>query len=160
MFTKKFRAAALMALVMAVPALAQKGSDDLSPEDTAAIHDYVLTMARVKVYQAASQDYEKGQHDPAMEAESKKVEANDVSLMSKVKMVETSCPRMNAWIKAHGMTAREFVVLPMTLMTAGLAQVAINQGGKPPAWVNPANIAFVKAHKDELDKLGALGGGR
>lgn len=149
-----------MGLLLSGSALfAQKGSGDPAPEDTAAIHDYVLSMARVKAFAAAYADYDKNKDskDPALAAESKKLEAADVSMIKKAQMIETSCPLMNAWIKSHGMTAREFMVLPMTLITAGIAQVAIDQGGKPPAWVNPANIQFLKEHKAELDQLGVLG---
>jgi hypothetical protein len=66
---------------------------------------------------------------------------------------------MNAWIKQHGMATHDFLFIPMGLITAGFAQAAVEQGGKPPAFVNPVNLQFVKEHKAELEKMN-LGTGK
>ena len=41
----------------------------------------------------------------------------------------------------------------MTVVTAGIATAAQDAKGKPPAFVNPANIQFVRDHRAELEKL-------
>lgn len=147
--------AALMLLVctLTLPEFASAQKD--SSQDEAAIHDYVLTMAKVHTYAAALKDYDAGgQKNEAIANECKgKIDDDKLSLIAKEKIIESSCPQMNAWIKQHGMAAHDFLFIPMGLITAGLAEVAVEQGGKPPAFVNPVNLQFVKEHKAELEKM-------
>ena len=148
----------LLLCTFALPnvAIAQKDSS----QDEAAIHDYVLSMAKVQIYAAALKDYEAGgQKNEAIANECKgKIDDDKLSLLAKEKIIETSCPQMNAWIKQHGMATHDFLFIPMGLVTAGFAQAAVEQGGKPPAFVNPVNLQFVKEHKAELEKMN-LGAG-
>jgi hypothetical protein len=139
-----------------VPVMAQKKGEKPNPDEPV-IHDYILKMDRVQLYATAVKEIEAGAKDPAVEAEGKKVQDYNGYNVEKAKMIETSCPHLNAWIVAHGMTAQEFVILPMTLITAGMASYAVDKGGKAPAFVNPANVQFVKDHKDELEKMGISG---
>ena len=142
-------------LTLTGSALAQKQADTPAEKaDEAAIHDYILTMPKIHTYAAASKDMVAVQKDAGIASEAKRLEADDkASMLEKVRMIETTCPHMNAWIKAHGMNAREFMLIPMTLMTTGLAAYAKDQGGKDVAFVNPANIAFYRQHKEEIEKL-------
>jgi hypothetical protein len=142
-------------LSLAGAASAQKNADSPAEKaDEAAIHDYVLTMPKIQVYAAAMKDYQAAEKDPGIQAEAKRLESDDkASMLEKVRMVETSCPHINAWLKAHNLNAREFMLLPMTLMTTGLGEVAKKQGGKPPDFVNPVNLAFYEQHKAEIDKM-------
>jgi hypothetical protein len=98
------------------------------------------------------------QNDPALAAEFQKIQNTDVDNVGKQKMVENS-PHVIAFLKQHGMTAKQFVFIPQVLMTAAIAAEAQQQGGKSVGFVNPANIDFVKQHKQELDKLQLMGGG-
>lgn len=155
----RFAAAVLLASTLAftgLAALGQKKPQKPDPDEPA-IHDYILTMDRVQLYANAVKEIEAGAKDPAVTAEGKKVQDFNGYNVEKARMIETSCPHLNAWIKAHGMTAQEFVILPMTLITAGMAEYGQEQGGKMPAFVNPANIQFVKDHKAELEKMGISG---
>jgi hypothetical protein len=151
----KYGIAAVMLLLctftLSNVAIAQKDSS----QDEAAIHDYVLTMAKVQTYAAALRDYEAGgQKNEAIANECKgKIDDDKLSLIAKEKIIESSCPQMNAWIKQHGMATHDFLFIPMGLITAGFAQAAVEQGGKPPAFVNPVNLQFVKEHKAELEKM-------
>ncbi len=137
-------------------AIAQKDSS----QDEAAIHDYILTMAKVQTYAAALKDYEAGgQKNETIADECKaKIDDDKLSLTEKERIIESSCPQMNAWIKRHGMATHDFLFIPMGLVTAGFAQAAVEQGGKPPAFVNPVNLQFVKEHKADLEKMN-LGAG-
>lgn len=132
--------------------------DHADPRDEAAIHDYVLTMPRIQAYATAMKAAQSdGMNDDSLKSECKKLDDDKMGLMDKVQYIESSCPKMNAWIKQHGLTAKEFMLIPMSLITAGFAQVAADAGGKPPAFINPANIQFLKEHKSDLDKLDLLG---
>lgn len=153
---KPIAAAVLLAstfVFTTITAHAQKKGADT--RDEAAIHDYVLTMPRVEAYAAAYKDFEaNGSKDSALASECKgKLDDDNMALVDKVKLIESSCPRLNAWIKQHGLTAKEFMFIPMSMITAGFAQAAIDAGGKPPAFINPANLQFMKEHKGELEKM-------
>lgn len=155
MHTHKFLTAAALLLVstLAFPSFAIGQKED--SRDEAAIHDYILTMPKIQTYAAALKDYEAtGAKNPEIASECKgRLEDDKMSLTDKQKVIESSCPQMNAWIKQHGLTAHDFLFIPMGLMAAGFAQAAIEQGGKAPAFVNPANLQFVKEHKAELEKM-------
>jgi hypothetical protein len=155
----RFAAGLLLASTLffaGVPVMAQKKAEKPNPDEPV-IHDYILTMDQVQLYAAAVKEIEAGAKDPAVTAEGKKVQNYNGSNVAKARMIETRYPHLNAWIQAHGMTAQEFEILPMTLITAGMASYAVDKGGKAPAYVNPVNVQFVKDHKDELDKMGISG---
>jgi hypothetical protein len=121
--------------------------------DEAAIHDYILTIDKVNSYAALSKKLQAAAgNDPVMAAEMKKVEETDVYMVERAALIEKS-PRTAAFLKANGMSAREFVLIPMTAVTAAIAASAQDANGKPPAFVNPANIQFVRDHRAELKKL-------
>ena len=156
--SKRFAAAALLfsgLLSLTGLAVAQKHADTPAEKaDEAALHDYLLTMPLLQKYAAAMKDFQSAAKDPGIQAESKLLEDNDkASMLEKVHQVETTCPHMNAWLKAHNLTAREFIMIPMTLMTTGIAEYAKEKGAKDVAYVNPANLAFYEQHKAEIDKL-------
>ena len=136
-----------------ISAHSPKGAD----ADKAAIHDFTLTMEKVNRYAAFSKKMQAAAGaDPAMAAEMKKIEDTDVSVVEKAGLMEKA-PHTAAFLKANGMTAREFVLVPMAVVTAGLATAAQDMKGKPPAFVNQANVQFVREHKAELRKLDLSG---
>lgn len=133
--------------------LAAKGPNPDEP----AIHDFILNMNEINKYAEVSKKLQAaGGSDPVMAAEMKKVEDTDVYLMEKAKLIDKS-PHTAAFLKANGMTAREFVLIPMTVVTAGMATAAQDLKGKPPAFVNPVNMQFVRDHRAELEKLELAG---
>ena len=153
-------AAALLVAALSASAGAEKPKTAAELADEAAIHDYVLTMPKIEAFASAQKDVESGKKDPAIEAEGKRLEADDkASMLEKVKMIETTCPHFNAWIRQHGMTAREFMLTPMTLMTVGLADYAKQKGGKVPDFISAANLQFYEQHKADIEKLGLTSGG-
>ncbi len=150
----------MMLLVVAVslgqgPQPASKGTS----RDEAAIHDYILTMDKVNKYAAVSKKMQAAAGgDSAMAAEMKKIEDTDVDVMEKADLMEKA-PHTAAFLKANSVTAREFVLVPMTAVTAGMANAAQDLKGKAPAFVNPVNMQFVRDHKAELEKLDIGGSG-
>ena len=158
---KRLAAFSLLAttfILIAPNALAQK-QGNADPRDETAIHDYVLSMPRIQAYAAALKAAQaEGMDEKTFTADCGKLQDDDnMALVDKIKYLETSCPKMNSWIKQHGLTPREFVLIPMSLVTAGFAQVAVEQGGKPPAFINAANIQFLKEHKADLEALDLMG---
>jgi hypothetical protein len=132
---------------------AAKGADP----DESAIHDFILTMDKVNQYAAVSKKLQaSAAGDPVMAAEMKKVEETDIPNVEKAALIEKS-PHTAVFLKANGVTAREFILIPMTVVTAGIAVAALDAKGKPPAFVNPVNIQFVRDHRAELEKLEVSG---
>ena len=136
-------------------ALAQgSGHPDKGPNpDEPAIHDYVLTMDKIKKYAEASKRLEAAaKSDPAMAVEMKKIEDADVYSVDKAAMMEKS-PHVAAALKSNNITARDFVLTPMTAFTAAIGIAAEDAKKEPPAFINPENIKFMREHKAELEKL-------
>jgi hypothetical protein len=130
------------------------GHPDKGPNpDEPAIHDYVLTMNKIKKYADVAKRLEAAaKSDPAIAAEMKKIEDADVYNVDKAAMMEKS-PRVAAALKSNDITARDFVLTPMTAFTAAIGIAAEDAKKQPPAYVNPTNIKFVRDHKEELEKL-------
>jgi hypothetical protein len=142
-------------LTLSSLALAQgAGHPDKGPNpDEPAIHDYVLSMDKIKKYAEVSKKLEAAaKSDPAMAAEMKKIEDADLYNVDKAAMMEKS-PRLAAALMSNGITARDFVFTPLTTFTATIGIAAEDAKKQPPAYINPVNIKFVRAHKDELEKL-------
>jgi hypothetical protein len=140
----------LMGIFLGSAALAQTKAMDA---DETTIHDYVLTMDKVKAYAAFAQKAQAAaQADPALAAAMQKVNAADVSNTQKVAMMEKS-PQVAAFFKASGITPHDFVFTPMTILTAGLGIAARDAKRQPPSYITAANMKFVRDHKAELDKL-------
>jgi len=136
-------------------ALAQgAGHPDKGPNpDEPAIHDYVLTMDKIKKYAEVAKRLEAAaKSDPAMDAEMKKIEEADVYNVDKAAMMEKS-PRLAAALNRSDITAREFVLTPLTAFTAAIGIAAEDAKKQPPAYINPSNIKFVRDHKEALEKL-------
>jgi hypothetical protein len=156
---------AIAILTFAVPFFSQsamrpqtaKHSTNAANPDEAAIHDYMLSMDKINSYAAVGKKLQSAARtDPVMAAEMKKVEDANVPNVEKATLIEKS-PNTAAFLKANGMTARDFVLIPMTVVTAGIALSAQDAKGKPPAFVNPANLQFVRDHRSELEKLDLFG---
>ena len=140
-------------------AFASGQNSKASNPDEPAIHDYILTMDKVQKYaDVAQKGGAAAQSDAALAAEMKKVQDTDVSNLEKAAMMEKS-PKIAAFLKSNNYTARDFVLTPMTVLTASMAVSAEDQKGKAPAFVNPANIKFVRDHRAELEKMNLMGGG-
>ncbi len=149
---------ALMLAAFSHRALAQENKGSASNPDEPAIHDYILTMAKIKNYSdVAKKMTDMGKSDPAMVTELKKISDSDVSNVEKAAMIEKS-PHLSAFLKANGMTGRDFVLTPMVALTAALATAAQDMKAQAPEFVNPANIQFVRDHKAELEKYNLMGG--
>lgn len=146
-------------LLIASFCLAQsaKHAAQAADPDESAIHDFILTMDKVNQYAAVSKKLQaSAAGDPVMAAEMKKVEETDIPNVEKAALIEKS-PHTAVFLKANGVTAREFILIPMTVVTAGIAVAALDAKGKPPAFVNPVNIQFVRDHRAELEKLEVSG---
>jgi hypothetical protein len=159
---KASRCAAIIALISAsfsTQLLAQAGKkDDGSNPDEPAIHDFILTMPKIQKYSDVVKKLsDTGKGDSVMAAEMKKISDTDVYNVQKAAMIDKS-PHLAAFLKANGLTGRDFVLTPMVTLTAAMATAAQDMKVQAPDFVNPANIQFVRDHKAELEKYNLMGG--
>ena len=147
--------AAAVVLVAAPAAHAQK----LSPDEVV-IRNYVLTMPKVEAWASASIDIanamkampasERARRKAEMEAQSQS--EKDESIAGMAASLER-VPEIRRAFRKAGLTTREGMTLSLVLMQAVMYDqiAATNPDAKVPYNMNPANVAFVRKNKAQLD---------
>ena len=148
-------AALAAALVLSVSAAAFAKGDDMSPADLNALKSYSLSMDKVKAMQAAM-DEAKG--NAAMQKSMKSV-GDDSKSIAEMEAKLNAMSQAIALYKKHGLSAHDVVVMPFALMDAGMCALYPSAAPKLADRVSPAQIAFYKQHKAELDKMKWLSDG-
>ena len=142
----------LVAAMLSPSLFARQASPKILTGDNQAIHDYVLTMANVSKYMdVAGKLIAATKTDAALAEEVKKIGDAKVPNLEKVLLAQQS-PHVAAFLKANGITERDFVMTPLTLFSTQAA-IEDQMNHKPiPDFVNPANVKFVHDHQREIDK--------
>jgi hypothetical protein len=152
----RIRTTLLLAATMfaAAPAAhAQK----LTPDEQV-IRNYTLTMPKVEAWATASIDFanafkampaaERARRKAEMEAQQQETEtlAGMAASMERV-------PEIRRAFRKAGLTTREGVTLSLVLMQAMMYDqvAAMNPDAKVPYNMNPANLAFVRKNKAQLE---------
>jgi hypothetical protein len=151
----------ILSLVVSVAiALASSGSTvqpQKSPAgptpDEKAIHDYVLTVDKVEKYASFMKRIQTGGADPAVAAEMQKIRDMNVYNVEKADMMAKS-PKLASLFTGSGITPRDFVLLPLTIMSAAVVAQYPEQGATKMAYVTPQQVQFYKDHKADLEKWG------
>jgi hypothetical protein len=146
--------AVLLALLVRVPAVAQ------ADHDMDEIAHYTLTMDKVTRLGQAFADlgayakqHPESQH--VLETDTEKQENLD-NIARRI----SSLPPVVTILSKNGFSPREFIVAEMTLMQIAMA-VAMKPADEPDAkyaaeiHANPANLAFAREHKAELEAMQA-----
>lgn len=133
--------------------LAQKTSSSSKlVGDEQSIHDYILTMPKVQRYMdVATRMMAAAASDATLDKEIKKIASAKASNLEKVALADRS-PHISSFLKSNNMTARDFVMTPLTLFSALDAVTAEGKKDKPSPFVNPVNIQFVRDHRAEIEK--------
>jgi len=140
-------AGVIFALVLAAPAFA---ASDLSPADKKAMHDYVLSMDKVKAMGAAMDDFKKMERsDPSLEKQAHGM-GDDSKSIAEMEAKVGSNPKMMAVYKAHGLTPADAVIMPFVLMYAGMIVQYPSAGTKLSDETSPQQIAFFKQNEKAL----------
>ncbi len=139
------------ALVFASPALAK---NDLSPADLAALKGYTLSMDKVNAMQAAMDEAKKSGKAAQLHST-----GDNAKTIAEMEARLNAMPGAAAIFAKHGLTAHDVVVMPFALMDAGMCVLYPAAAPKLADRVSPAQIAFYKQHKAELDKVKWLNGG-
>jgi len=121
-------------------------------EDERLIHDYVLTMDKLKRFEKAAKQmsalpsFKDSGDDDA-------VTSGDKTISESARAFSAKCPQCVAVLAANGFTPKEYMTFTMTLFAASMSAWSKEQGGKVADFVNPANITFVQQHKAELEAM-------
>lgn len=140
----------LFGLLAAIPASA--AHED--PAGDKAMHDYVLTMPKVKAYETATEALDAAiKKDSALQSEVEKSEDEPDATIAQIRAKLDHHPKLFAFYAAEGLNKDDAVLLPLTLIN-GVSVVQYPQlEEKMKAVVSPDQIAFCKANLEELKKM-------
>lgn len=133
------------------PAVAQQ---QLSASDTALVQGYVLTVDKMKRYVAADAaiKHDKGLK-PELAHEMAAASASGGELRPSVLLARLKRqPVTMSYYRAQGLSDVDAVVFPVVVVDSMLVGAQPSLSKQLPA--TPAQIAFVKAHRAELEKIG------
>jgi hypothetical protein len=120
--------------------------------DEKAIHDYVLTVDKAEKYAAFMKKIQTGGADPAVAAEMQKIRDVNAYNVEKADMMARS-PKLASLFTGSGITPRDFVLLPLTIMSARVVAQNPQSSAKMP-YVTPQQVQFYKDHQADLEKWG------
>ncbi len=146
---------ALLTLAFAVPAeiRANEQKAESPTPDERAMHEYVLTVDKVQKYADLMKKVQQGGVDPAVSAEMQKITDVDAYNVEKADMMAKS-PKLMAVFGGSGLTPRDFVLIPLTVMSASMAAQYPDRAAKTMPYITPEQIKFVKEHKADFAKWG------
>ncbi|HYR20902.1 MAG TPA: hypothetical protein VEQ15_15505 [Myxococcales bacterium] len=151
------RTATLAFLLLAAPAFA--AGTRFKTADDQAMKAFRLTTENVRKASAAARRLSaEVAKDPALGLSAEKRGKQADTLDAKAKALESD-PRVAALLRAESITAREFIMVHMASIQAGMVAAMKAQGVQMDAArigeaMNPANLEFLETHPKEMDELG------
>ena len=150
------RIAHLVLLLLALPVLA---GTRLRTPDEETLKAFRLTSENVRKAAAVARRLAgEVAKDPGLARSTQYSRKHAATLDAKAKSLERDA-RIASALRAESITAREYVMVQMTALQAGLVAAMKAQGVQvDPAdlreAMNPANVEFVEKHRKEMDELG------
>lgn len=125
-----------------------------SPEFTAAVVAYPITLDRVERYARAVRALRAGaETDAALRAELAQPRRKGANLDGAAAQLD-AMPRVKAILAKHGLTGRDFLLIPQVVLSSRSARIAEKEGRPVPAdKVNAAGLALHRSHWEQLDGL-------
>jgi len=125
-----------------------------SPEFTAAVVAYPITLDRVERYAKAIKALRTGaETDPALRADLAKPRRKGANLDAAAAQLD-AMPKVKAVLAKHGLTGRDFLLIPQVVLSSRSARFAEKEGHPVPAdKVNAAGLALHRSHWEQLDQL-------
>jgi len=143
-------AATAVAFVVLVAAPAEAAKDD-DPAGAKALHDYTLSMDKVKRYEAAMEALQAaGSADPSLKAEGEKMSDEPDGTLADIEAKFDRHPRIYALYAKQGLSKLDAAALPIALMDAMTVVQMPQIGPKMADRVSDAQLAFCRAHMAEL----------
>jgi hypothetical protein len=141
-------AAAALTLSLSLPASA----DNLDPATAKRLHDYVLSMDKIRAMQAATDELNKAAAtDPSLLKVSDN-QANAPTLAVSIAQLKANT-RVIVFYQRHGLSADDVCLIPFVLIDVGMVTQYPNLAKGFSDRVSPAQIAFYKQHAGEMSKM-------
>lgn len=124
--------------------------------ETAAIHDYRLSMGSLERAAAAGDEILKLRStDPALAQQIDEVFIHETPLDEQARSIDTQLPQIAAILRAHGFTTREFLIVRFALVMDLFYVEGQREDGTAidPEAVLPANVAFIEKDFDRVRAL-------
>ena len=154
------RAAAVvlcLALASTGPALA---SSDLDAASKKTLHDYTLTLAKIKAYDAANGALTAAEKsDPGLKADAEAAASEHTNSMAGEFAKLTHHPRVFAFFAKQGLSKEDAVLIPLTLMSACMVVQYPSAAKTLADQTSGAQIAFCKQNMAALKTMKFFGGG-
>jgi hypothetical protein len=150
MLNKRYFLASFFTLaIFGSTAAAQRQTPKMDPE----IMNYKLSMEKVRAMDGVVRKLLAASKTDAGLQSAFQASRDKRTLAEMVSSVESN-PKLISAIKAGGLTAQEFCVIPMGIMAAGGAYMVQTQYKKDVSTLaTKENVAFYGAHKDEIEKI-------
>ena len=115
------------------------------------MHDYVLTMPKVKAFSAATDAANAAMKaDPSLKAEADKSDNEPDKTIADLRAKFDHHPRLYAFYARQGLSKDEAILLPLSLMGACTVAQYPQIAPKLASTVSPGQIAFCKENMAEL----------
>jgi hypothetical protein len=137
---------------------APQGKGDITAEDQKDILAYILSMEKIRKMNAATKALKEWQTKNPKAAEASGADDQGGSLSAKAKSTDEKFPEVAAIIKKNGMDTKEYLISLYVFITA-TGFVSMKKSGQIKDYtaaqgtINPANLDFVDAHWDEIQKM-------
>lgn len=171
-FTRTVAVAATLAVssaALANPALAQKpvskAQDAAAKADARAIERYRLTPALLtKISKVQDNIYAMLKADPTLAKKYANMKddddenGEDAQTIDEMAKKLNSVPELKRAIAKAGLTSREYMIASLAMFQASMATALAEMPGADKSAITPtvkANMAFLKAHKAEMDRMNA-----
>lgn len=149
---RRWLAPCLLLLIMLLPATVMaQGMPGLSTADQQDIHNFTFDQ---DVFQRLEGVVTEGRE---MNIKKSHLDMSKVhSLNEMAAQVVKADPRIKPLLDKHGFTPRQFLVANLALVSTVMSVRYAEEAGQEDALkgqINPANVAFYKAHRSAMDKL-------
>jgi hypothetical protein len=140
----------------ALPALAQNNKDD--DPDLREIEHYTLSMENVTRMMDTLGDLMSFAKSHPEQLDALSMDEDKNRTLDEMAKSISAVPVLAEAVRKHGFTPKQFALEEMTLMQAMMGEGLKPTGQSDAEWgkkthVNPANLAFIREHKDEIAAL-------
>jgi hypothetical protein len=127
------------------------------PAGEKAIHDYTLTMPKVKAWAEATQAFnDAAAKSPALAAEASGPGGSDDTLAQTIATFDRH-PKLYAFYSAKGISKEEAALVPLAIQGACSVATYPQLAQKMASMTSPAQVAFCKTNLAEIRKLKVYG---
>lgn len=139
---------------------AAHAAGQISAADSKLLHDYVLTMTKVRAYETATANATvAGNSDPALKAEGEKMSEEPDKTMADIKAKFMRHPRLYAFYAKQGLSMDDAVLIPLSLMGACTVAQYPQIAPKMADSVSSGQVAFCKQNMPALKSMKFFSGG-